>query len=47
MEPGDTLASIAQKYYRNKARWKDIQDANFVIVDGTVKLKVGMELQIP
>jgi LysM repeat protein len=47
VEPGDTLASIAQKYYRNKARWKDIQDANFNALDGSVKIKPGMTLIIP
>jgi nucleoid-associated protein YgaU len=45
--PHETLASIAQKYYKNKARWKDIQDANFNALDGSVKIKPGMTLIIP
>jgi tetratricopeptide (TPR) repeat protein len=44
---GDTLASIARKFYKNPARWKDIQDANFTALKGTVKLKPGMTLIIP
>ncbi|MEY2599202.1 MAG: hypothetical protein RLZZ142_1461 [Verrucomicrobiota bacterium] len=44
---GDTLGSIAQKYYKNKGRWKDIQDANFYTADGGLKLKPGQELVIP
>jgi len=44
---GDTLGSIAQKYYKNKGRWKDIQDANFYTIDGGLKLKPGQELIIP
>ena len=44
---GDTLASIAQKYYKNKARWKEIQDANFFPMEGTAKIKIGDELAIP
>jgi nucleoid-associated protein YgaU len=44
---GETLASIAQKYYKNKARWKEIQDANFFPSDGTAKIKPGDELAIP
>jgi len=43
----ETLATIAQKYYKNKARWKDIQDANFYSLDGTAKIKPGMTLIIP
>jgi LysM repeat protein len=45
--PGETLASIAVKYYKSKARWKDIQDANFYSLDGTAKIKPGQELYIP
>ena len=47
VEPHETLASIAQKYYKNTARWKDIQDANFNALDGSVKIKPGMTLIIP
>jgi tetratricopeptide (TPR) repeat protein len=47
VEPGDTLRSISRMFYKSPGKWQDIQDANFGIVDGTVKLKVGMELQIP
>lgn len=43
----ETLATIAAKYYKNKARWKDIQDANFYSVDGTAKIRPGMKLYIP
>jgi nucleoid-associated protein YgaU len=45
--PGDTLASIAQKVYKNKARWKEIQDANFYTAEGVKNLKPGQELVIP
>jgi len=45
--PGETLSTIAQKYYKNKARWKGIQDANFNSLEGTVKIKPGMVLIIP
>lgn len=44
---GETLATIAQRYYKSKARWKDIQDANFYSLEGTAKIKPGMELIIP
>ncbi|XHR28140.1 MAG: tetratricopeptide repeat protein [Chthoniobacteraceae bacterium] len=45
--PGDTLASIARKFYNNSAKWKNIQDANFEPMDGTAKLKPGMVLMVP
>jgi tetratricopeptide (TPR) repeat protein len=47
VQPGDTLRSISRMYYKNPNRWQEIQDANFGPYDGTVKLKVGMELMIP
>lgn len=47
VQSGETLASIASKYYKNKARWKDIQDANFYSLEGTAKIKPGMELIVP
>jgi LysM repeat protein len=47
VQPGETLSTIAQKYYKSKVRWKDIQDANFNSLEGTVKIKPGMTLIIP
>lgn len=47
VKPGETMASIAQLYYKNKGRWKDIQDANFYSTNGTPKIKPGQTLIIP
>lgn len=47
VQPGDTLAAISRHFYKTSARWKDIQDANFNALQGTVTLKPGMELIIP
>ncbi len=47
VEPGDTLAAISRKFYKTSARWKDIQDANFNTLEGTVHLKPGQVLIIP
>lgn len=47
VQPGDTLASIARKFYKNSQRWKDIADANQNQLNGTVNLKVGQTLIIP
>jgi LysM repeat protein len=45
--PGETFGSIAAKYYKNKGRWKDIQNANYYPTDTVPKLKLGQELYIP
>jgi nucleoid-associated protein YgaU len=47
VQPGDTLASISRKFFKTSGRWKDIQDANFNSLSGTVKLKPGATLIIP
>ncbi len=47
VQRGDTLASIARKFYNNAAKSKQIQDANFEPMDGTAKLQIGMVLMVP
>ena len=44
---GDTLFVLAQKYYGNKSRWKDIYAANRDVMKSQNDLKIGMELKIP
>ncbi len=44
---GETLATIAVKYYKNKGKARDILEANFYSADAATKLKVGQELYIP
>ncbi|MGC1480231.1 MAG: LysM peptidoglycan-binding domain-containing protein [Chthoniobacterales bacterium] len=47
VQKGDTLASIARKFYDSAQRWKDIADANHNSLNGSVNLKVGQVLVIP
>lgn len=47
VQPGDSLASISRKFYKSKARAKDIQDANMNTVPDERKLRPGMTLIIP
>ncbi|HEY8902866.1 MAG TPA: LysM domain-containing protein [Chthoniobacterales bacterium] len=47
VQEGDTLASIARKFYKSSARWKDIADANQTLLNGSVNLKIGEVLIIP
>jgi nucleoid-associated protein YgaU len=44
---GDTLFSIAQKYYNNRAKWRDIYAANRDVMPNETALKPGMQLKIP
>jgi LysM repeat protein len=44
---GDTLYSLAQKYYGNRSRWKDIYAANRDVMKNEGDLRIGMELKIP
>ena len=45
--PGDTLASIALKYYKNRAMSGHIKDANFNQLGGKDTIKPGQVLIIP
>jgi LysM repeat protein len=47
VRPGDTLSKLAQQYYNNRARWRDIYTANRNVMKSETDLKVGMELKIP
>lgn len=47
VEPGDTLAKIALKFYKSRNRSKDIQDANLNNLPDPRKLQVGQVLIIP
>ena len=44
---GDTLFSLAQKYYGNRSRWRDIYAANRDVMPNENALRLGMELRIP
>lgn len=44
---GDTLFSLAQRYYGNRSRWRDIYAANRNILPNESSLAIGMELKIP
>jgi tetratricopeptide (TPR) repeat protein len=47
VQRGDTYATIAAKFYKNKARWPEIRDANFENAVGTPKIRAGQTLVIP
>jgi LysM repeat protein len=44
---GDTLFSLAQKYYGNRSKWRDIFEANRDVLPSQNSLRLGMELKIP
>ncbi len=47
VKQGDTLASIARKFYKSSARWKEIRAANAEKIDDPQNLKIGETLTIP
>jgi tetratricopeptide (TPR) repeat protein len=47
VQSGDTLASIARKFYHSSKRWKEILDANRKSIDNPKELRVGQALVIP
>ncbi|MDI1250416.1 MAG: LysM peptidoglycan-binding domain-containing protein [Lacunisphaera sp.] len=47
IRPGDTLYKLAQQYYGNRAKWRDIYAANRDVMKSDTDLKVGMNLKIP
>jgi nucleoid-associated protein YgaU len=44
---GDTLYSLAQRYYGSRSRWRDILNANREQLPNANALKIGMVLRIP
>lgn len=44
---GDTLYSLAQRYYNNRSRWRDIYEANRGRMRSENDLQLGMQLIIP
>jgi tetratricopeptide (TPR) repeat protein len=47
VRPGDTLSKLAQQYYNNRAKWRDIYAANRGTMKNEGDLRVGAELKIP
>jgi LysM repeat protein len=47
VQHGDTLSKLAQQYYGNRARWRDIFAANRDVMKNETDLKVGVQLTIP
>jgi nucleoid-associated protein YgaU len=44
---GDTLGSIALQHYGKSSKWRDIRDGNADVLNGGIKLSLGMSLNIP
>lgn len=44
---GDTLYSLALKYYGNRSRWRDIYAANRDVMKSEGDLRIGVEVKIP
>lgn len=44
---GDTLFNLAQRYYGDRSRWRDIYGANRDVMRAENDLRIGIELRIP
>ena len=44
---GDTLFSLARKYYSDQSKWKDIYESNRTNLADPNKIRVGQRLLIP
>lgn len=48
VEAGDTLASVAQKFYNDPTLWRRIYDANKAVIgDNPDALKIGTQIRVP
>jgi len=47
VEKGDTLFVLAQRYYDNRSKWRDIYAANHDVMPNENSLQIGMVLKIP
>ena len=47
VQPGDTLYSIARRFYGKKSAWRRIQEANKATVSTDGKVRAGAELKLP
>jgi tetratricopeptide (TPR) repeat protein len=47
VQKGDTLSNLAQRYYGNRAKWRDIYAANRGVMKNEGDLRIGLELVIP
>ncbi len=47
VEKGDTLFVLAQRYYGNRSKWRDIYAANRDVMPNENSLQIGMVLKIP
>jgi nucleoid-associated protein YgaU len=43
----DTLQSLAERYYGDRARWIDLLEANRDQLRGPADLKIGSKIRIP
>ncbi len=47
VQPGDTLASISRKFFKNSSHWQQILRANRGVISDPKKLTVGQTIVIP
>ena len=47
VQPGDTLTTIAARFYGSRAKWRDIRDANRTTISSDGRVNAGQTIKLP
>ena len=47
VQPGDTLTTIAARFYGSRGKWRDIRDANRTIISSDGRVNAGQTIKLP
>ena len=47
VQPGDTLMTIAVRFYGSRGKWRDIRNANQTTIPADGRVKVGQSIKLP
>ena len=47
VQPGDTIAKIAERFYGSRSKWRDIQRANLTTIPTDGRVHAGMAIKLP
>ena len=47
VQPGDTLMTIAARFYGSRSKWREIQKANMTTIPADGRVKAGVSIKLP
>ncbi len=47
VQPGDTLMTIASRFYGSRGKWRDIQKANLATISADGRVRAGQTIKLP